>query len=355
VRNADRDLPRDILAVLFIGALMGASLWILRPFLVAMIWATTIVVATWPAMLAVQARLWGKRALAVLAMTLVLLAVLIVPSLLLLGTIVANVDPIVSWVQSFASDSLPPTPAWVHDLPLIGELAAGTWEQIAAKGFQELLARAAPYAGEVTKWFVGQIGHLGLVVVQSVLTIVIAVILYAYGESAAAGIRRFASRLAGAPGEAAVGLSARAIRGVALGVVVTAMVQAGLGGIGLAVAGVPFAAVLTTVMFLFAVAQVGAVPVLVPAVIWLYWSGDATWGTFLLIVTIIVGTLDNVLRPLLITQGANLPFPLIFAGVIGGLIAFGLIGIFLGPVVLAVTYSLLDAWLDQGRAIQPSE
>jgi predicted PurR-regulated permease PerM len=129
------------------------------------------------------------------------------------------------------------------------------------------------------------------------------------------------------------------------------MVQAGLGGIGLAVAGVPFAPVLTTVMFLFSVAQVGAVPVLVPAVIWLYWTGDATWGTVLLVVTIVVGTLDNVLRPLLITQGANLPFLLIFAGVIGGLIAFGLIGIFVGPVVLAVAHSLLGAWIrgDQGE------
>jgi predicted PurR-regulated permease PerM len=186
---------------------------------------------------------------------------------------------------------------------------------------------------------------------QSVLTIIIAAILYARGEAIAGGARRFAARLAGEPGEAALGLSARAIRAVALGVVVTAMVQAGLGGIGLAVAGVPFAPVLTTVMFLFSVAQVGAVPVLVPAVIWLYWTGDATWGTVLLVVTIVVGTLDNVLRPLLITQGANLPFLLIFAGVIGGLIAFGLIGIFVGPVVLAVAHSLLGAWIrgDQGE------
>jgi predicted PurR-regulated permease PerM len=228
---------------------------------------------------------------------------------------------------------------------LVGEPTARAWEQIAAKGVQELLIRAAPYAADVTRWFVSQIGHVGEVLAQSVLTIVIAAILYAQGEPVAAGVRRFAGRLAGAPGEAAVALSARAIRGVALGVVVTAMVQSGLGGIGLALAGVPFAPVLTTVMFLSAVAQLGAVPVLVPAVIWLYWTGDATWGSVLLVVTVLVGTLDNVLRPLLITQGANLPFWLIFVGVIGGLIAFGLIGIFVGPVVLAVAYSLLDAWV----------
>jgi len=98
-------------------------------------------------------------------------------------------------------------------------------------------------------------------------------------------------------------------------------------------------------MFLLAVAQIGAVPILALAVIWLYWSGDATWGTFLLVVTVIAGTLDNVLRPILIKAGADLPLLLIFLGVIGGLIAFGLIGIFVGPLVLAVAYTLLSAWL----------
>jgi len=184
---------------------------------------------------------------------------------------------------------------------------------------------------------------------QCLLTIVIAAILYARGETAAGQVRRFAERLAGSTGEAVIRLAAQAIRGVALGVVVTALVQAGIGGLGLMISGVPFAAVLTAVMFLFSVAQVGAVPVLVPAVVWLYWRDDATWATVLLVVTIVVGTLDNILRPLLIKQGANLPLLLVFSGVIGGLIAFGLIGIFVGPVVLAVAYSLLDVWINQGR------
>jgi len=128
--------------------------------------------------------------------------------------------------------------------------------------------------------------------------------------------------------------------------VVTALVQALIGGIGLALAGVPFATLLTAVMFLLAVAQIGAVPVLLLATIWMYWSGSVGMGTFLLVVTIIAGTLDNVLRPLLIKQGAaDLPLLLIFVGVIGGLISFGLIGIFIGPLVLAVTHTLLTAWL----------
>jgi len=99
-------------------------------------------------------------------------------------------------------------------------------------------------------------------------------------------------------------------------------------------------------MFMLSVAQIGAVPVLIPAVIWLYWRDDVVWGTFLLVVTVVVGTLDNILRPILIKKGANLPLLLVFTGVIGGLIAFGLIGIFVGPMVLAVTYTLLGAWID---------
>jgi predicted PurR-regulated permease PerM len=137
------------------------------------------------------------------------------------------------------------------------------------------------------------------------------------------------------------------VRGVALGVVVTALAQSVLGGIGLAVAGVPFAAVLTAVMFMLAIAQIGPLLVLGPSVAWLYWSGSTGWGTFLLLWTLVVGTMDNFLRPILIKKGADLPLLLIFAGVVGGLIAFGLIGIFVGPVVLAVAHTLLSAWVDE--------
>jgi len=142
-------------------------------------------------------------------------------------------------------------------------------------------------------------------------------------------------------------LAGQAVRGVALGVVVTALAQSVLGGVGLAVAGIPFAAVLTAVMFMLAIAQIGPLLVLIPSVVWLYWSNSTGWGTFLLVWTLVVGTMDNFLRPILIKKGADLPLLLIFAGVVGGLIAFGLIGIFVGPVVLAVAHKLLSAWVDE--------
>jgi len=180
---------------------------------------------------------------------------------------------------------------------------------------------------------------------QFLLTVAIAAILFATGETVAAGVRRFGRRLAGVHGENSVVLAGQAIRGVALGVVVTAFVQATLGGIGLAVAGVPFATILTAIMFLLCVAQIGPGPVLLVGVGWLYWTGFAGWATALLVWSIMVGTVDNVIRPVLIKKGADLPLLLILTGVIGGLIAFGMVGIFIGPMLLAVSYRLLEAWV----------
>ena len=169
--------------------------------------------------------------------------------------------------------------------------------------------------------------------------------MYVKGERASDALLRFGRRLAGEPGDRVVRLAAQAIRGVALGVVVTALVQAALSGIGLAAAGVPFAALLAAVAFVLYIAQLGPVLVLAPAVAWLYWQGATGAATALLVWTLLVGSLDNVLRPILMTKGGDLPLLLMLAGVIGGLLTFGLIGIFVGPVVLAVSYTLLGAWI----------
>ena len=339
------DLTRTTLAVLFVAGLIAACFWILRPCLPALIWATTLVVATWPVMLRVQHRLWNRRGLAVAIMTLALLLVFVVPFWLAITTIIDNFDRVVEWGTSLKSFKLPPPPEWLATIPLFGERTAQFWESIAASGIEPLVARAAPYAGDAASWFVAALGGLGIVFIQFLLTMAIAATLYAGGERAAGIAQRFGYRLAGERGEQSVRLAGQAIRSVALGVVVTAVLQSVLGGIGIALAGVPFAAVLTAFMFMLCIAQLGPLPVLVPVVIWLYWSGASGWGTFVLVWTIIVGSLDSVLRPLLISKGAHLPLVLLLAGVIGGLIAFGLVGIFLGPVVLAVGYTLLQSWM----------
>ncbi len=344
--ETQRDVPRVVLAVLFIVTLIGSSIWILRPFLGAIVWAATIVVATWPLMISFQAGLWGKRALAVTVMTLLLLCLLVVPLTFAIGTIVSNVDEVVSWVKSLGTFKMPAPPEWIANLPFVGTKATELWNSLAAVGIQEFAVRAAPYAGIFIGWLVGQVGNVGVLLVQFLLTVILAAAMYANGELAIERLVRFGRRLAGAGGENAVWLAGQTIRGVALGVVVTALIQTLFAGLGLTIAGVPFAAILTAAMFLLSIAQIGVVPVLGCAVAWLYWSDETALGTFMLVWTIIAGTMDNFLRPILIRKGADLPLLLVFAGVIGGLLAFGLIGIFIGPVVLAVADKLLMAWIE---------
>ena len=344
------ELVRTTLGVLFIGALIFAAFWILRPFMAAMIWATMLVVTTWPVMLWVEARLWRKRGLAVLVMTLLMLLLFVVPMMLAIGTIIEYSDVIVSQAKNVAHLQLPHPPPWVATLPFIGEKAALAWEQAATDGATGLLGRLAPYASDILKWFVAQAGGVGAVFVQFLLTVIISALMYSGGESASQAVHRFGRRLAGTSGDNTVTLAGQAIRGVALGVGITAVLQAGLGGIGLAIAGIPFAGLLTAVMLLLCIAQLGPALVLIPAVAWVYWSGESGWGTFLLVWSLVVMTMDNFVRPALIKRGADLPLVLIFAGVIGGLFAFGLVGIFVGPVLLAVAYTLLDGWIGDGSA-----
>lgn len=349
VVDVKRDLTRTTLALLFLGALIVASLWVVAPFLPAIIWATMIVIASWPIMLGLQRHLWNNRLLAAAIMVVMLLLVLVLPLSFATISIVQNADQIAIWTKWLMTFELPPPPDWIAQLPVIGDSIRSAWVKLAALGVRDLLAQAAPYAFDATKWFISQAGGVGAMILHFFVTVTVAAILYVDGERAAAILRRFGHRLAGDRGEHAVELAGQAIRGVALGVIVTAVFQAGLGGIGLAIAGVPFATLLIALMFMLCIAQLGPSLVLFPAVIWMYWVGDTGWATFLLIWSMPVVILDNFIRPVLIKRGADLPILLIFAGVIGGLIGFGLVGIFVGPVVLSVAYTLLIAWLDEDR------
>ena len=235
---------------------------------------------------------------------------------------------------------------------MFGSKIAEEWRRLAAGGLEERANDILPFVDDIVAWFVSKAGGLGMMIVNLLLTLLITAILYLNGETAAQSVRRFARRFGGAGGENTIQLAGQAIRGVALGVIGTAIIQAVFAGIGLAIAGVPYAASLTAIMVVLGIAQVGATPVLVPAVIWLYWTGHPGMGTFLLVWTVVTTALDNFVRPMLIKTGVDLPLLLITAGVIGGLIAFGAIGLFVGPVVLAVSYTLLVAWI-QGDEPEP--
>ena len=348
------DLPQIVFAILIICGLLAAVLWILAPFAAALVWATTIVVATWPVLLKLQKLFGGRRGLATAVLTLALLLVVVVPFLAGLRTLLESRSAIVLKVDQLRTAEIPPPPSWVAKIPIVGRHADAAWQGYAGAAVRDLAEKAAPYARRALDWFVGTLGSVGALFFHLLMTVIVAAVLYQLGDSAAEQLRRFARRLAGDRGVNAVVLAGQSIRGVALGVVLTAVGQSVLAGIGLAIAGVPFAGVLTVVALVLCIAQVGPILVLLPAILWLYGSGQAGWGTFLLVWTIPLITLDNVIRPILIKKGADLPLLLIFAGVIGGLVSFGLIGIFVGPVVLAVAHTLLDAWIDSGDVGEPA-
>jgi predicted PurR-regulated permease PerM len=346
-RPESRGITSTTLQVIFIGLLIAAGFWTIRPFLTPIIWAIIIVVATWPAMVKVQAFARGRRWLAVTVMSVGLLMLLVVPLAITITTIVGKSDEIVGWIKSLSALTVASPPLWLSNVPYLGPKLVVKWQQFAATSSQGLSAKLVPYSTKIVAWFVSQAGNIGMMIFNFLLTVIIASILYAKGETASGGALRLAHRLAGRQGEKTLILAAQAIRGVALGVVLTALIQSVIGGIGLTIVGIPAQMLLTGIMFLLCIAQVGPSLVLIPSVVWLYWSGQTLWGTVLLVFAIVASTIDNLIRPFLIKKGVELPVIVILAGVLGGLVAFGIIGVFIGPVVLAVIYTLLQAWVDE--------
>lgn len=346
------DIPQIVFSLLFIILMILACFWIVQPFVLGFSWASMVVIATWPVMIRLQRLLWGRRSLAVIAMTLLLILLFILPVALLVSSLIENIGPVIAWVSS-GHIKLPDLD-WLKGIPFVGKKLNLAYHTMIQGGSSALMAKVQPYIGRTSVFLFAQVGQFGRVMLHLGLMLLFSVLLYWRGEQVAHGIRHFAFRLASRRGDAAVLLASQAIRAVALGVVVTALVQGVLGGIGLAISGIPYATVLTVLMILSCLVQLGPLVVLVPAIIWLYWNGDTSWGTVLLVWSCVVGTLDNVLRPMLIRMGADLPIILVLSGVIGGLVAFGMIGLFIGPVVLAVSYRLVSVWVHEAPAPEES-
>jgi predicted PurR-regulated permease PerM len=349
----DRDVARITLTVLGIGLLLVGTAQVMLPFLASLLWAITIVVSTWPLMLAIQARLGGRRGPAVGVMTVVLLLILFVPLYLAVATIVSESYRVAELSRALPTLRVPAPPPWVEALPLVGRRLAGRWLELSALDPEALSGRLEPHLRTALAWFAASAGSFGSMVVHFLLTVVISAILYTKGEDGAGWLRRFFRRLSGERGDAIVVLAGKAIRAVALGIVVTALVQTALAGIGLVAVGAPFPGFVTAVVFILCIAQLGPLLAMAPCVIWLYAAGSPARATLLLVITVVIQAIDNVLRPLLIRRGANISLLIIFPGVIGGLISLGIIGLFVGPVVLAVTWTLVDSWITGLTAAAP--
>lgn len=347
VRIVRRDLPSVLLKIVVVGGLLFGAFWTLKPFLPALIWSVMIVVSTWPLLMGVQRATGGRRLVATLVMILLLLVIVIVPLAIAISTVVNEAEQLMR--DRVAVIGVPAPPAWAASLPFVGERVAAEWTALSQSSPDELAARVRPYVGPIVAWVAAHAGSFGFFVLNLLLTLLLCGVLYMTGESAAREAMRFGERIDGAHGVHMVRLAGGSIRGVALGVVVTALVQTLLGALGLVAASVPYVSIFAAVMFVFCIAQIGPTLPMLVAVGWLWYTGGTTAAVLLAIWTIVVASLDNILRPVLIRRGADLPLLLIMAGVIGGLLGFGLMGLFVGPVILAVAYKTFGAWLDEGR------
>jgi predicted PurR-regulated permease PerM len=325
--------------------LLLACLAIVAPFIPALVWSAVIVVTLWRPLEWLTERLGGRRGLVATLLALALLG-------LVVGPVVSLADNIASGIPEFrriGSDLVAAVPreppGFLAATPLLGGRLADTWRTLAedAGAASDLVERVAPAIG---RWLLASLAGIGETFLQFLLVAVATAVLYAQGRPAAEMAERLAARLGGTEGTEALDVATRAIRAVSAGVVGTAAAQALLAGLGFLAAGVPAPALLGLGVLFFGIIQLGPLPVWAPVVLWLYSAGETLTATLLLAwMLAVVQTIDNVLRPLLISRGARLPLLLMLVGVLGGMIAMGLIGVFLGPTILGVGYVMLRRWL----------
>jgi predicted PurR-regulated permease PerM len=338
-----------ILGLVVIALLIVACLQILSPFVGAILWAAILVVATWPLHAYLQNRLGDRPRLATALMTTGLALVLVGPIAVLTESLTEHVSSASHLVQDLTSVKLPENPpAWLTGIPLAGPRLEQLWRGASAD-MAGAVERVRPYIRAALGWLLAQGANLGLALLQFLLAIVIAAVLYANGRDAGRWVQRFAVRVGGPQSLGVLELAAHTIRGVSLGIVGTAAIQALLSGFGFWLAGVPAVVLLSFFCFFTAMLQIGTGLVWIPVAIWLAYQDQQGWAIFTVAWGIFVNVIDNFIKPYLISHGSGLPLALIFMGVIGGLLVWGVIGIFLGPTLLATGYMLFKNWLAQGE------
>lgn len=333
-----------LLVQILMLSLLGASLWVLAPFWSALFWAAVLSFASWPMMRILTNLLGGRQALAAGLLTLAWTVLLAVPLVMLGFNLADHIKDFTSMVKDYQVDGLPPPPVWLGTLPMVGDYLVELWQTLDKQG-AELFATVQPYLGQVGNWLLTRSAKIAGGMVELALSLVLVFFFYRDGPRLAALVERLLERLIGNRAEHYIELVAGTVQRVVNGVIGTAVAQAILAWIGFTIAGVPGALVLGFLTFGFSLIMV---PPLVwgPAVAWLFWHGEigmaiflAIWGFF------IISGVDNILKPYLISRGGNLPLIVVLLGVFGGILAFGFMGLFMGPTLLAVAYSLVGDWV----------
>jgi predicted PurR-regulated permease PerM len=339
-----RSRMEQTLGWLVIALLLAGCLLVLRPFISALIWAVVLCFSTWPLYCRVLKFVRNRRTIASLIMGLGMVCILLVPLIVVGSTVVDNVKDLTAAARRWIEAGPPAPPAWLAKVPAIGAKATEQWE-VLAKDTSKLWASAR---GLIEPASAGLL-KLGFMAASSLLeiglSILVAFFFFRDGTALAERLTSAVDRIGGEPGRHLLNLAGKTIRGVVYGILGTAMAQAIMAGVGFLMAGVPGAGVLALLTFFLSVMPlVGPAVVWLPAAIWLFTQGASGWGIFMIIWGIGVNNLENVLKPILISRGSAMPFLLIFFGVLGGALAFGFIGVFIGPTLLAVGYRLVEEW-----------
>ena len=333
--------------ILGIGALvlLGIGcLVVLWPFLSALLWAAVLCFSTWPAYTWFERTLGGRRTLAALLMTLLVALVLVAPFAISVATLADSVSSIVAAANRVLEQGPPAPPTWVARLPLVGERLAIYWQGLAynAPAFLIELTKLVRPATDIA---VASGAVLGVGLLELALSVFIAFFFYRSGPQMAAYVRISSERIAGTRARHLLSVVGLTVTGVVYGLIGTALVQGLLAGIGFWVAGVPQALLLGFLTFILSFVPFAPPLVWGSVTLWLFFQGEVGWGFFVgAWGLLLVSSIDNVLKPYLLAQANSLPVLLSFFGLVGGILAFGFIGIFLGPVLLAVGYSLFLEW-----------
>ncbi len=332
-----------------LALLVVACVQIILPFVGALTWAAIIAITVWPAFVWLSGKLGDRPVVAASLCSLVLFLVLVMPFAVLTATLGQAVPQVAMMLKDLTVSIAPEPPEWLSGLPLIGTLIRDTWRD-AVTDMSGLVTRALPAAEEAGVWALAQGANLALALLEFLFAILIAGVFLITADRSTELAERLVSRLDIGEQGRIIPLVVGTVRSVSIGLVGTASVQALVAALGFFIASMPGVALLGFATFMLALVQLPTVLVWMPAAAWLYYSGETGSAIFLGIWgLLLVNSVDNFLRPWLISRGAKLPFALILMGVLGGLLAWGIVGLFIGPTLLAVAYSLARSWIGSAR------
>ncbi|HKA39398.1 MAG TPA: AI-2E family transporter [Burkholderiales bacterium] len=348
-RRIEQSVQIAAIVLLAVGCLV-----VLLPFLGAVLAAAILCFSTWPVYRYVEGKVGGRRWLAALFMTLLIIVVLVVPLTLIALSLRDDVPTLIENLRVVLEGGLPQPPLWVKTIPLFGEYLDAGWRELA--GSREQLTEALKrFAGPLRQGLVAT----GLIIAEGVLQFVliafIAYFFYRDGLALVEGLRNALNRVAGDLTERLLSVIGGTITGVVYGIVGTGLAQGLAALIGFWIAGVPGAFMLASLVFILSIVPAGPPLIWLGATGWLVYHDQAGWAIFMALWGFfVVSGIDNVVKPLLISRGASLPFVLVLLGVLGGVLAWGFVGIFLGPTLLAVGFNLVRRWTERREGEPPA-